>query len=229
MDDNSPATETQPAEPTLADKKRAALAKGRATAAANRAAKKAAQSTKAKAPDNAIAASSVQVPGALLTIKDGKGHVWTVPAEDTTDYRRHNSAFELKRWEAENPDFQAQFVRRDEITDYFTKEWVPIERDELHLKDLPAAVTQQYGNALDSFHWVEGSVAMKKPKVLTNREYAGFDRFRKEVANSMKAQTVVRADGTVAVESARPNLDAGGLVTESVKEQSTFREPRATE
>lgn len=196
------------------------LVKGRATRKANIEARKAAATDPHKVPDNAIAATSVQVPGALLTIKDGQGHTWTVPAESNEDHRRHRSVFDVRAYKGHDPNFAYQFIRRDEINSMLTSDWVPVSRKELGITALPAAIAAQYGTTVDSNHWVNDQVCIKKPKVLADREYNGWDRFCREVANSMKPATTDR------VEAARQHLEQGGLVNDEVNQITNFQEPR---
>lgn len=222
MEDEKIVETSEPvAELSLTEKRRNNMAKARAARGKNKVEPsllRAGAVSAAQIPDNAIASMSVQVNGAKLTIKDSKAHVWTIPADDNTDYRKHNSPYEMTRFHSENPLFEAQFINRDEVTTYFTNGWVPIERDELHLEKLPAGISKQIGDSVDCYHWVEGQLAIKRPKVLNDRQRKGFDGFRKEIANSMKPAT---QDG-----AAKQRLEAGGLVSEELHSQTTPEQPR---
>jgi hypothetical protein len=214
---SAPTTETPVAEPTKEEKRRAALAKGRATAAANRANKKV-------APANSIAAESVEVTGALLTIKDGQNHVWAIPAESHDVVGRHQSAFELKRFKGYDPRFTYEFHHagdESDITSMLTDEWVPVTRQELGLKALPMQVSAEHGTPTDNYYWVGNSLCMKKPKVLVDRTHKAMDEFRKATMGAMKPV------GSENIDPAREKLERGGLVKEEIRVQSTFQEPVA--
>ena len=213
MDTETPATtetpvETQPTEPTLAEKRKANLVKARA-------ARK--KKTPAQAPDNSIAASSVEVPGALLEIKDGQGHTWAVPAESSEDYRLYQSPREVEHFKGYDARFRYEFIRRDEIEVKITEGWVCVTRKELGLQNIPANTSPQNATN-DGLHWVEDQVCIKKPEVLVERQTKAYNQYAREVANSMKGPKSV----------GRENLQHGqdgNLVAEEVNRQSTAAEP----
>ena len=167
-------------------------------------------------PDNSIPATSIGVPGALLKIDDGLGHVWAVPAESHEDYRLYQSPREMKHYKGYNPAFEYGCYRRDEINTQHANGWVGVSRAELGLDKLPLS-TDQYGAPNDGLHWVEDQLVMKKPKVLVERERAAYTKFAKAVANSLEGPA---AKGRANLDS-EPNM----VKAEIQSDQAQFAEP----
>ncbi len=213
---------TEAAEPTKKEKQRAALAKARAVAAANRAAKKKA------APSNAIPTTELQAAGITIKLADGTEQHWTIPAETEDDKFTggHQSILDLKKFKGYDPRFTYEFHHDDEIASMYTDEWVGVTRSELGLKSLPSAVVSQYGSSTDDFYRIEKMLCMKKPKVLVDRTHKRMDDYRKAVVGAMKPVSSKRADGTE-FSPAKDDLEQGGLVKEEIREHSTFHEPGA--
>jgi hypothetical protein len=211
---NVSADELKPKHRMTEEQKRK-MREGRLRYRENLAAKKAAQ-REAPTPEG-ISGKSVQTRGVLMTIDDGMGHSWTVPADDTEDYRLHRSPFEIKTLPGYDPKFDYQFENMSDVGPMLTNDWVIVTRKELGLPSYPADIPNEYGLPLSGAHMVEKQVCLKKPKVLVDRTRAAHKRFADAIVNQIAPPQ----------NSAKNKLEhePGGIVTDSIVSSTTFKEP----
>lgn len=215
-------TQTEKSRKQISPELREKMNEGIRRAAADRKAKKvaklaAAETKPAQSEPEGITGKSVETRGVKLTIDDGHGHSWTVPADDTEDFRLHTSPFELKTLPGYDPKFDYQFENMSEVGPMLTNDWVIVTRKELGLPSYPADIPNEYGLPLSGAHMIEKQVCLKKPKVLVDRTRAAHKRFADAIVNQIAPPR----------DSAKNRLEhePGGIVTDSMVSSTTFKEP----
>lgn len=167
---------------------------------------------------NGVKAKSVQVRGALMEIKDGLGHVWTVPANEDEDYQAHTSIFKVANLKGYDERFEYEF--HDDVSRMITDGWALVSRRELGLPDLPSATpgAKEYGAPDGGWHQIESLYCVKRPKILVERTRKAFKKYADTIAGQM----------TPAKDSVRDRQsDPNAIVTEEVKSATSFKEPTA--
>ncbi len=212
---------------------RANLEKGRKTRAANSAARKA---TAAIAPaplvieipvaePPGVLAKSVQVRGALIEITDGTGRTWSVPANDDEDFTVFRSDYDLSHYPGYDPNFIYQFEhppgtiaaeQAGDVTQMLADDWAVVTREELGIPTIKG-VPVLPGQSPTTAFMVKGQVCIKTPKIRVDRKNAAFKRYADAVVKQIRP----------AKDSAMTKLEnePGGIVVDSIKSSTTFREP----
>lgn len=116
-----------------------------------------------------IETDSIKVGGVkVVEVKDAKGHVWAVPADDDNiDINEFRNILDIPKRE---PGFYYQYVDGSRLNEFLTSGFVVVDRDEVGIPALPYDV---HGNPLanpnTSHHQVGNLHLVKIPEVLERR------------------------------------------------------------
>ena len=160
----------------------------------------------------------------VVEIKDGKGHTWSVPADDDNiDLREFRNILEIPKRE---PGFYYQYVDASRLQEFLTQGFVVVDRDEIGVN---AAYMAQYDNPLVNpetpQHRVGNLYLVKIPEILAGRMRAA----QKRRADAAKAGIeAVRRPGR---ETERQRGDADVEINEREESQEivTLRKLRRQE
>lgn len=122
-----------------------------------------------KVTEDGVETKVLEVGGVkLIEITDGKGHTWSVPADDDNiDLREFRNILDIPKRE---PGFYYQYVDASRLQEFLTQGFVVVDRDEIGIS---AAYMAQYDNPLvnpeSPHHRVGNLYCVKIPEIIAGR------------------------------------------------------------
>lgn len=118
--------------------------------------------------NDGVEVESLEVGGIKVTqVKDSKGHIWAVPADDANvDLHEDRNIFEIPRRE---PGFYYQYVDGSRLNEFLTRGFVLVDRDEIDDPNHPSLTVNPLLNKDSTHHQIGNSFLVKIPEVLAKR------------------------------------------------------------
>lgn len=123
---------------------------------------------------NTLHPDSIEVGGVkIVEIRDKKGRVWAVPADDANVDHNEGAFRNILNIPNPEPDFYYQYVGADRLNDYLSRDFALVEPDEVGLpkahSDAADAANASFGVRSAAHHQVGNLHLVKIPKVLERR------------------------------------------------------------
>lgn len=119
-------------------------------------------------PQQGIKVESLEVGGARITeIKDKKGHIWAIPADDeNVNLREYRNILDIP-----NPEsgFYYQYVDGSRLNEFLTQQFVLVDRDEIGIPTKLDVEGNPLLNPTSTHHQVGNLHLVKIPKALEQR------------------------------------------------------------